>query len=280
MSLIAMSKIVVSDNIRVFEGVDDFISTPLDNFPEEEKESIRQLADTIRENGLINPITVKDLGRGERYRIVAGHRRFKAFQYLGHTQIDAKSIKGKVDQEPITALVENIHRKEMNPLDIAVTLDKIRVMHKLNQTMLAEKVSRSTSWVSQHLNLLNADPDLKKAVEDGQIGMNAARTIASMPKGEQSDALKAASEESKAAGKKKVTSKSARRQSTRSIRKKKEKQQVIRPIEEREIEQRDDCARRFIDEQWGEEKPPEATISVVKMFWKFLLDDGRLIIKP
>lgn len=281
MTLIAMKKIVASDNIRSFEGIDDFIGTPLEDFPEEDRVEIEQLAETIRSSCLINPITVKDLGGGDRYRIIAGHRRFKAMQYLGMTQIDAKSVKGRADQEPFIALVENIQRRDMNPMDIARALDKIRVMNGLSQTDLAKKISRSPSWVSQYLSLLEADQGVKAAVEGGELGMNAARTIASMPVEEQAGALDAAKKESKAAGKPRVTAKAARRQSTRSSRKKKgENQGKIRPIQERESEQRDDCIRRFIDLQWGEEKPPENVPSIVRMFWEFLLEDKRLVIKP
>lgn len=281
MTLIAMSKIVAGTNVRTVPGVEDWINTPLSEFPQEEREEIISLAESIRSGVLMNPVTVKDTGGGNKFRLIAGYRRFKACQYLGLTQIDAKSIKGKTSDEVILSLSENIHRADMSPIDVARALDRIRQEAGITKNSeLASLVCRSTSWVSQMLGLLKADPSLVGALDSREIGLNAARTIAAMPKAEQASALAEAKAESVGAGKKSVTSKSARRQSVKSKREKKDKQLEIRPIADRMVEQRDALVKEFLDVEWGDGQQPDYAESVARMFWAFLIERSRLIIKP
>jgi len=283
MTLVAMSKITVMENPRQVDGVDDFIGTPLSGFPTEYAEEVMALAESIRLDGLINPITVKDLGGGNRYRLIAGNRRFKACQYLGMRQVDTKSVKGKTDQEQVIALIENVHRKDLPPIDIARALDKMRTTLGITkQSELAVRVSKSQAWVSQHLALLKAHPDLVEAMDKGEIGMAAARTLTSLPKEEQSEALSEAKDVSAKNGKSKVTTRSARRSYTRKKKAKKGKQQDIRPLEERQLEQRAACIRDFLDFNWPtpDDKPPQEAESIARMFWDYLMDKERLIIRP
>ena len=279
-SMIAMSKIVAGKNVRLFE-VDDFVQTPLSDFPKDKAERILALAETIREHGLLSPIVVKDLGGGKKFRIIAGHRRFKAMQHLGKTTIDAKSIKGPVENEMTLSIIENVQREDLNAMEVAFGLEELmKLKHITKQSSLASLVQKSKGWVSQHMALLKADSNIQNEIRAGSLGLSAARALASLPPSEQAEALSEAKKESKAAGKPKVTTKSARRQVTKSTEKKKNAQKTLEPIAVREREQRDDCIRRFVEGKWGEEKPPQETVPLCRIFWKFLLDETRLIIKP
>jgi ParB family chromosome partitioning protein len=279
-TMIALKKITAGDNIRRIEGVEDFLNTPLSEFPERERQTILSLASTIEEHGLLNPITVKDLGGGKKYRIIAGHRRFKAVQHLGKTTIDAKSVKGATDNERTLAMIENIQREDMNAIDVAFGLEEImKAKYITKQSSLARLVGKSDGWVSQHLALLKADNAIQAEIRNGGLGLSAARTLGSLPKEDQKEALADAKKESESAGKSKISTKSAKRQVNKSSRKKKDEQQTIKPIADREVEQRNLCIKEFLDATWGEEKPPTDIESYCRMFWQFLLDNNRLIIK-
>lgn len=283
MSLIPMKKIVSSDkNPRTIAGVNDYINTPLSEFPLDFQAGILELAKSIEQHGLIQSIVVKDLGRGERYRLLAGHRRFKAYQYLGKTQIDAKSIKGKAEDEPTVALIENIDRVDLPPMDIARGLDAIRVAKKIEkQSTLAELVNKSQAWVSQHLALLQADETVQDALENGELSFAGARAIVALPKAEQADAIADAKKDSEDAGESKVSTKGAKRAAGRKKKEREGKQQTIRPLEEREREQRSEAVSGFLEEYWPRgEGAPEDADAIAGMFWDFLMDRERLVIRP
>jgi len=281
MTLIALSKIAIPKNLRTIPGVDDLLDTPLDRFPQEDRESIQELAETISDHGLLNPITVKDMGGGKQYRLIAGYRRFKAMQFLGKTSIDAKSIKGKTEDEAVIQLVENVHRKDLNPLDIARSLEELRQIKGISkQSSLALLAKKSPGWVSQHMSLLKADQKVQKAVADGEMGLAAARQIAALPKTEQAGAVKDAKKEAVAAGKKKVSTKGARRQARRRKKGAADKQGTIKPVKERENEQKKELILDFISLHWGDRTPPEGVQTQLMDFWDFLMERNRLVIKP
>jgi ParB family chromosome partitioning protein len=278
-SMVGLSKIQVPENIRSIPGVEDLVGTPLSEFPLDERASILALAESIQEDGLINPLTVKDLGKDKGYRLIAGFRRFKALQHLGARRVDVKSVKGKTKDEAVLQLIENIHREDLNPMDVARGLDKIRQLEGIKkQSDLAKRVKKSTAWVSQHLSLLKADEKVQEAVATGEMGINAARSLTSLPKGEQAGALDSAKKEAASAGKAKVSSKGARRQAKKAKDKKKKQQTQLRPIAEREAEQKEAACKGFIDVHFGDKKIPDGSKELVESFWDYLMEKEHLFI--
>jgi ParB family chromosome partitioning protein len=280
MTTLALSKIVIDKNLRTINGVEDLRETPLGSFPVDERERILELAETIDVYGLLNPITVKDLGGGKQFRLIAGYRRFKAVQHLGKNVIDSKSIKGKREDEAIVQLVENVQRKDLNPLDVARGLENIRKVKGISkQGSLAKVVGKSAGWVSQHLTLLKSDPEVIASVESGEMGLGAARQISSLPKEEQAGAVSDAKKEAKKVGKKKVSSKGAKRQVAKRKDGKKGKQKVLAPVEEREKEQKEKLVKEFIAVQCGDNDPPGDMKETVEKFWDFLMSCNSLYIQ-
>lgn len=278
-TMVALSKIKISGNMRVIEGVEDLHETPLEKFPLDEKAAILELAQSIQEHGLLNPLTVKDLGGGN-FRLIAGYRRFKALQHNGVKVADVKSVKGKTEDEVVLRLIENVHRKDVNPLDIARTLEEIRKVKNIQkQAGLATLVKKSAAWVSQHLSLLKSDSEVQKALDGKQMGLAAARTISALPIGEQADAVKEAIKDAKESGKKKVSTKGAKKQAAKR-KAGKNKQATFRPVAEREAEQKATVCEDFLAVYFGDKKVPETAKELITAFWDYLMNKNRLYISP
>ena len=283
-SFIAMSRIRVAENVRSIPGADkieDLGEAPLEEFPLDFQAEVKALAKSIADVGLINPLTVKDLGKGESFRLVAGFRRYKALQYLGRKQVDVKSVKGKSSEEKVLQLVENVHREDLNPLDIAKALEEIRSIRGITkQAMLAEVVGKSSGWVSQHLALLKADDAIREAVESGEMGLAAARTLTSLPREDQKSAVEDAKKEAQGNGKKKVSTKGARRQARKKKSERDGKQMKIRPVAEREAEQKVALVKEYLSERYGDLQVPHDVHVAVEGFWDFLFKKDRVYIAP
>jgi ParB family chromosome partitioning protein len=121
------------------------------------EESLIELAASIERHGLIQPITVKRLDSGT-YLLVAGERRFRAFERLGRPTIPAIVTTG--DAEEI-ALIENIQREDLNPLEVAEALARMMDRHRYTQEQLGQVVGKSQAAVSQVLGLLNLPETIK-----------------------------------------------------------------------------------------------------------------------
>lgn len=278
-TMVALSKISIPSNVRLIDGVVDLKETPLSDFPEEERNKILDLANSIKEYGLLQPLVVKDLGKGKSYRLIAGYRRFKALQHNGSKSADVKSVKGKTEDEIVLKLIENIHRDDLNPYEIAMSLDAIRKQKNVTkQTSLARLVNKSQGWVSQHLSILKMDEGVQKMVAVGDVGLSAAREFSTVPKEEQAEVLSAAKKDQEKDGKTKVSVKAARRQTSRKKSEKAEKQGVIRPLKEREEEQKTLVCEGFLNERFEGEDIPSELRQLVYEFWDALMAKNRLYI--
>jgi ParB/RepB/Spo0J family partition protein len=275
-SMIAMNKILVASNVRRFEGIEDLATAPLESFPTEFQERVKDLAESIRERGLINPLTVKDLGRGERFRLIAGFRRFKALQLLGKKQVDVKSIKGRTEDEIVIQLAENVQREDMNPMDVVKGLTK--------QKDIADLIGKSEAWVTYHLQLLKADDSVKEAVKSGDMSMRAAREMSSLSKDEQREVVES-SREPAPSGPGKVSFKAAQKKTAEKKKAKKSKQQKLplRPVADRQSEQKQDMIDKFV-EAGGTDLDKAQRLEadregMLGAFWDFLFANDRLFIK-
>jgi len=140
-----------------------------------DEDSLNELATSIRELGVIQPITVRKLG--DTYQLVSGERRFRASKLIGNKTIPAY-IRTANDQEMLEmALVENIQRKNLDPIEIALSYQRLIDEIQLTQENLSVRVGKKRSTVANYLRLLKLDPILQTGMRDGFISMGHGRAL-------------------------------------------------------------------------------------------------------
>ena len=148
---------------------------------------LEELASSIREHGVVEPILVRR--EGGKYRIVAGERRWRAAQRAGLREIPAV-VREASDREAFElALIENIQRADLNAIEEAEAYDALVREHGLTQEALASRVGKERSTVANALRLLKLPPDVRDSVRDGQLEMGHARALLAL---EQPDAIRKA----------------------------------------------------------------------------------------
>lgn len=146
---------------------------PRTNFNEE---TLRELASSIKELGVIQPITVRKLDFNS-YQLVSGERRFRASKLIGLETIPAY-IRIANDQETLEmALVENIQRQDLDPIEIALSYQRLIDEINLTQEQMSERVGKKRSTISNYLRLLKLDPIIQTGMRDGFISMGHGRAI-------------------------------------------------------------------------------------------------------
>ena len=141
-----------------------------------DEEALRQLADSIREYGLIQPITVRPLDRGY-YQIIAGERRWRASRMAGLTEVPVRIIEADDRTTAEMALVENLQREDLNPLEEARGYKKLMADYGLTQEEVAVRVQKSRSAVANSLRLLGLGGGVLEMVERGEISAGHARAL-------------------------------------------------------------------------------------------------------
>jgi ParB family chromosome partitioning protein len=142
-------------------------------------EQLRELADSIKENGLIQPIIVRQ--KGSKYEIVAGERRFRAAEIAGLQKIPAMVRKTDDSEMLALALVENIHRADLNPIEKAKAYQNFMETFGLTQEQAAQKLGQDRSVVANYIRLLNLPAEVKQMLVDGSLDMGHARAILALP---------------------------------------------------------------------------------------------------
>lgn len=141
-----------------------------------DEESLLDLATSIRELGIIQPITLRKLGDG-RYQIIAGERRFRAAKMAGFTTIPS-FIREAGDESMLEmALVENIQREDLDAIEIALSYQRLIDECKLTQETLSDKVGKKRSTISNYLRLLRLPAVIQKAIREQAISMGHARAL-------------------------------------------------------------------------------------------------------
>lgn len=141
-----------------------------------EPEALAELSASIKEQGIIQPITVRKMGY-DRYQIISGERRFKASKIAGLTNI-AAYIRVANDQGMLEmSLVENIQRQNLNPLEIALSYKRLIDECSLTQEMLSDRVGKNRSTVANFLRLLKLQPEIQAAIQNETLSMGHARAI-------------------------------------------------------------------------------------------------------
>lgn len=141
-----------------------------------DEDSIKELAESIKQHGVIQPIIVRTVLKG--YEIIAGERRFRASQYCGNTTIPAV-VRTFTDQQVMEiALIENLQREDLNALEVAVAYQALMDKFNLTQEELSLKVGKSRSHIANFVRLLTLPTEIKDYVSRGTISMGHARALA------------------------------------------------------------------------------------------------------
>jgi ParB family transcriptional regulator, chromosome partitioning protein len=143
-------------------------------------ERLDELAASIRAQGVIQPIVVREIGR-DRYELIAGERRWRAAQKAGLVEIPAL-IKAVPDQAVVAmALIENIQRENLSPLEEAQALSRLIGEFQLTHQETADAIGRSRAAVSNLLRLLDLPAEIKRLLDERKLDMGHARALATLP---------------------------------------------------------------------------------------------------
>lgn len=146
---------------------------PRTNF---EETALQELSDSIKQHGIIQPLTVRKLGY-DRYQLISGERRFRASQMAGLTEVPAY-IRVADDQGMLEmALVENIQREDLDPMEVALSYKRLIDECNLTQEQLSEKVGKQRSTVTNFLRLLKLPAAIQKALREREISMGHAKAL-------------------------------------------------------------------------------------------------------
>jgi ParB family chromosome partitioning protein len=153
------------------------------------QEALEELANSIRAQGVVQPIVVRPLASG-RYEIIAGERRWRASQLAGLHEVPAV-VRDIPDEAAIAiALIENIQRENLNPVEEAVALQRLIDEFGMTHQQTAEAVGRSRAAVTNLLRLLSLNPDVREMLELGKMDMGHARALLALEGLHQSEAAR------------------------------------------------------------------------------------------
>lgn len=139
-------------------------------------EALKQLASSIKELGIIQPITVRKMDFNQ-YQLVSGERRYRAAKLIGLTAVPA-FVRLANDQESLEmALVENIQRQDLDPIEVAQSYERLINEIKITQEALSERVGKKRSTITNYLRLLKLDPIIQTGMRDGFLSMGHGRAL-------------------------------------------------------------------------------------------------------
>ena len=159
--------------------MDDIQPNPNQPRSEFDDDSLQELANSIRQIGLVQPITLRDMGDGT-YTIIAGERRWRACQRVGLVTIPAY-IRTVDDENMLEmALVENIQREDLTAIEVALAYQKLIEGYTLTQDQLSEKVGKNRATIANYLRLLKLPASIQMALRNREIDMGHARALLSI----------------------------------------------------------------------------------------------------
>lgn len=177
------SESVVTAAISMID-VKDIEANPFQPRKEFDEAALDELAQSIREQGVITPITVRRTADGK-YQLIAGERRFRASQRAGLTELPAYIRVATDGQMMEMALVENIQRENLNAMEIAFSYNALLEECQLTHEQLSQRVGKDRSTITNYLRLLGLPAETQLALSTGQITMAHARALASVEEPEQ-----------------------------------------------------------------------------------------------
>jgi len=146
---------------------------PRSNFNEE---TLQELASSIKELGVIQPITVRKL-EFNKYQLISGERRLRAAKIAGLTVIPSYIRIADDNESLVMALVENIQRHDLDPIEIALSYQRLIDEIQLTQEQMSDKVGKKRSTIANYLRLLKLDPIIQTGIRDGFISMGHGRAL-------------------------------------------------------------------------------------------------------
>ena len=155
----------------------DLIETnPFQPRTEFDETALRELAQSIKEQGVIQPVTVRKLGYNK-YQLISGERRLRASKMAGLAKIPVFIRVANDEQMLELALIENIHRENLNAIEVAISYQRLIDECNMTQEEVSEKVGKSRSAVANFLRLLKLPAEVQIAIRDGHITMGHARAL-------------------------------------------------------------------------------------------------------
>ncbi|WP_026329718.1 ParB/RepB/Spo0J family partition protein [Thiomicrorhabdus arctica] len=149
-------------------------------------DSLQELADSIKVQGIVQPIIVRPIG-ADKYEIIAGERRWRASKLAGLDKVPVVIRQADSQATLAMALIENIQREDLNPIETAIGLQRLLKEFDLTQQAVADAVGRSRAAVSNLLRLLKLPKNIQNNLHDGLLSMGHARAIISLPEVVQED---------------------------------------------------------------------------------------------
>ncbi len=147
-----------------------------------DEEALQELSESIKENGVIQPIIVQKKGTG--YRIVAGERRWRASRLAGLTVIPAIVRELTEQQVMEQALIENLQRENLNPIEEALAMNSLLKAHKMSQEQLAKKLGKPRATIANTVRLMNIDESLHDFLRTGELSAGHAKAILALKNAE------------------------------------------------------------------------------------------------
>ncbi len=144
-----------------------------------DEDKLQELAMSIQANGIVQPVVVRKSPTG--YQLIAGERRYRASKRIGKKTISALVREATDAQMLELALVENIHREDLNPLERAKAYQSYIVHFELNQTEAAKRLGEERSVVANHLRILDLPSEIRKMLAEGVLSMGHAKAILALP---------------------------------------------------------------------------------------------------
>lgn len=141
-----------------------------------DEESLEELAASIRELGIIQPLTLRKMG-GDQYQIISGERRFRAAKMAGLTTIPAYIRTANDSELTEMALIENIQREDLNAIEIALTFKKLIEQYNLTQEQLSSRIGKKRATIANFLRLLKLPAEVQLGLRDRCVDMGHARAL-------------------------------------------------------------------------------------------------------
>jgi len=159
-------------------------TNPFQPRTEFDETALKELSDSIKEQGVIQPVTVRKLGYNK-YQLISGERRLRASKLAGLEKIPVFIRVANDEQMLELALIENIHRENLNAIEVAISYQRLIDECNMTQEEVSDKVGKSRSAVANFLRLLKLPAEVQIAIRDGHITMGHARALINVPDKEQ-----------------------------------------------------------------------------------------------
>jgi len=177
-ALIPSVPLTEDENKDIIQWVDITNIKPNENQPRKkiDQEKLAELAGSIKEHGVVQPIIVRAIAKNN-YEIVAGERRWRASQLAGTTKIPVIIKDYTPQQVSEVALIENIQRENLNPIEESRAFKALTEEHNLTQEELSKKIGKSRPYIANSLRLLHLPTELKSLLSEGRISVGHARAL-------------------------------------------------------------------------------------------------------